>query len=166
MRETLSEPCRSSHKSYSVLLSNRTQTLWVEKNQSSQPCARGERDQKWEPWEADYCDGLKSALRKATSYVCLSNQKCICITFSRTCGCLEGTLVEEPLPPPDFREFDILMNRCIFRGATIQSERHIINWIAAVKSKSFSESTELSGTDSLCPQGCASFQLRKNSQQY
>lgn len=33
-----------------------------------------------------------------------------------------------------------------------------INWIAAVKSKSISESTELSGTDSLCLQGCASFQ--------
>lgn len=52
------------------------------------------------------------------------------------------------------------MNRCIFREATIQSERLIIIRIAAVKSKSFTESRELSGTDSLCPQ------LRNNSQQY
>lgn len=83
---------------------------------------------------------------------------------------LEGTLEEgtppTPTPITDFQEFDILMNRCIFRGATIQSERHIINWIAAVKSKSSSVSTELSGTDSLCPQGCASFQLRENSPWY
>lgn len=64
--------------------------------------------------------------------------------------------------PVDFQEFDILMNRCILKGTTMQSNRHTINWIAAVKSKGFSESTGLSGTDSLCPQGCASFQqLRK-----
>lgn len=67
--------------------------------------------------------------------------------------------------PVDFQEFDILMNWCIFlKETTIHSSRHTINWIAAVKSRSFSESTGLSGTDSLCPQGCASFQQpRKKS---
>lgn len=162
----MSEPCRSSHKSYSVLLSNRTQTLWVEKINLVN--LEREREKKWEPWEALIIVMDLSQLCEShfVRLFCLSNHKCICITFSCTCGCLEGKLVEET-GPPDFQEFDILMNRCVFREATIQSERRVINWIAAVKSESFSESTELSGTDSLCPQGCASFQqLRKNSQQY
>lgn len=106
----------------------------------------------------DYCDGLKSALRKPlhTSLLFIKSQMHL-HHISCTCGCLEGKLVGET-GPPDFQEFDILMNRCIFREATIQSKRHVINRIAAVKSKSFVESTELSGTDSLCPRGRASFQ--------
>ena len=62
MSETVSEPCHSSHKSYSVLLSNRTQTLWVEKINLVN--LESGREEMRTMRGFDYCDGLKSALRK------------------------------------------------------------------------------------------------------
>lgn len=61
MKETVSE-----HKSYSVLLSNRIQTPWVRKinlvNLESASERGGEEMRTVRGF--DYCDGLKSALRK------------------------------------------------------------------------------------------------------
>lgn len=70
-----------------------------EENQSSQP-RESEGEKKWEPWEAliivmdlsQLCESHFIHLHY------LSNQKCICITFSCTCGCLESKLAEAPVP--------------------------------------------------------------------
>lgn len=58
----MSEPCRSSHKSYSVLLSNRTQTLWVEKINLVNLARAREREEMRTVRGFDYYDGLMSAL--------------------------------------------------------------------------------------------------------